>query len=360
MLPSWKMRYNLNKEKELRDYMKRYIVLILSILVSGMILADDMKDVERETVVYTFFINKIPHQTNIPMIGFINLAEGDQSTIQVGFINTIGRNLDGIQIGFVNVTGGSLNGIQTGFVNTAGADVTGPQIGFVNICGNSMTGVQTGFVNVSGNMMEGPQIGFVNMTENDIEGIQVGFVNKSKSLDGLQIGFVNVTDTLKSGIPVGFISYVKHGGYKAVEVSASNEYPLNISFKTGVKQLYSSVMLSHNPDYDREYSIAAGLGTIIPAGRSWAFNPELISRSLVKNKNYYQSLRFAPNVILWYNGPINLITGFTVNLDSGNKIENFYDPAYSLFEYELNHKNRLTIGMQIGLRYTIGSYGIKN
>jgi hypothetical protein len=50
-------------------------------------------------------------------------------------------------------------------------------------------------------------------------------VNITNRLDGFQLGLLNYVDTIENGAPIGLISFVKNGGYKAVELSVNEMAP---------------------------------------------------------------------------------------------------------------------------------------
>lgn len=222
---------------------------------------------KEKTVYYTGIYNYIPEMAGYPMIGVVNVADGNQrgvqigvsnmnqgalEGVQIGFTNAAGGGIEGAQIGFVNATRGKvkgvqvgfgnydaleLHGVQSGFVNYAGKKVHGAQAGFVNATrGNilgwqagyvnvgtgSMTGVQTGFVNHIQRGINGIQAGFVNTTGQDCEGVQAGFVNVSGGVsNGVQAGFVNVSAKESEGVKAGFIN-VTHGTHKGTMVGFIN------------------------------------------------------------------------------------------------------------------------------------------
>jgi len=161
----------------------------------------------QERVVYTFFINLVSEEFNIPLIVFVNVATGNHSAPQIGFVNQNTGNFSGSQIGFVNTSGADTRGSQIGFVNTSGGD--------------------------------------------------------AKSL---QIGFVNYADSIESGVPIGFISIVKRGGLKAVEYSFSEFYPFNIELKTGVKKFYTNIIVAYDTFgkiASKQVAMGMGIGSII-------------------------------------------------------------------------------------------------
>lgn len=334
-------------------------------------------------LVYSFFVNVVPDQFNIPLVGFINIANGSHKSahigfvnynqkdflgVQVSFINTTEGNTDGMQVGFINTSVDSLKGGQVGFINTVckkslGGQVgfvntsiqatKGVQVGFVNTVWNKADGIQVGFVNTVTNRLNGAQVGFVNTTAKALNGFQVGFVNTALSLNGLQLGFVNYADSLKGGIPIGFVSIVRKGGYQAVELSCTEMYPVNLSFKIGVKSLYSSLIASYNPNNTERFALGAGLGSIIPISEKFFFNPEVMYQhtteiktkqllSLSGNFGYSViprlSVLIAPSLVwnhTWNNDPLNA-------------------PFFSLYTDNIDAKNSLHFGARLSIRYSFG------
>lgn len=328
------------------------------LLVAIMLLASNpvqlIAQAHRDAVLYTFFLNVAPDGWRAPQIGFINRGMGDFESVQLGFINTIGGHLNGAQGGFVNSVGGTTNGIQWGFVNTTAQSLNGIGVGFVNAVGASTAGIQVGFVNTTAENLDGIQVGFVNVTGGDVNGPQVGFVNNASRLDGIQIGFVNVCDTLEGGFPLGFISVVKRGGYKAFGVYADEMSPLNLSFRIGIKQLYTSIQASYFENNYHKLSFGAAIGTILPIRERFFFNPEYSSMTLV----------LAPETVQQHN---SLIAAVGYNIDrklhilagpsfSWNHTRSNVDlltPYFSFGSHVWNTANRFDIGFKAGLYYTL-------
>ena len=375
--------------------------LLFVIFISGFQLhAQDSIPVKtnNEPIVYTFVYNKVPDGYNVPLIGFINNASGNHRGLQVGFsnsnggnfnglevgfANTVGDNNSGVQVGFFNTIGQSSNGInvgffntigksgkgfqygffntlgdsflgiQCGFFNTLGNSGKGLQAGFFNTLGNSFQGIQCGFFNTLGNKMEGVQVGFINTVGKKTEGVQVGFLNTTPILSGVQVGFLNRIDTIENGIPIGFLSFVKKGGYQVIELGASEMFPVNISYKTGIKQFYTSLVVSYNPISYNHFGIGMGLGSLIPINEKLYFNPEFISQttctvlwdqiySLHLNLNYKLSKRFS------------ILAGPSLawnHLKNGN---NLHTPYFWLYKKEINAGNNLLIGLNAAVNFQVG------
>lgn len=161
--------------------MKKIVLLsVLLILFQSFILAQGSG--KNGKLIYTFGYNEVPARSNLPLIGFVNMAHGDQKSLHVGFINTNTGNLTGAQIGFINAVK-KLEGFQVGFINASQS-------------------------------LKGFQVGFINGVER-IQGAQIGFVNVTRILTGFELGFINKVETVTHGVPVGFLSFVRHVGLRA-------------------------------------------------------------------------------------------------------------------------------------------------
>jgi hypothetical protein len=375
--------------------------IVLSLLISLAIVrvsyAQDVKEPqENQTVIYTFLYNKVPENFKYPLIGFFNMALGNQENAQLGFINTnqkdlngfqagfansvggnlnvmqagfvnsvghslngfqlgyvntVGQKSDGFQLGFVNSVGKEKNGFQAGFVNSTGSSLNGFQSGFVNITGSSLNGFHLGFVNSVSHVTNGIQFGFVNNSGEEINGTQSGFVNTTRELNGLQLGFVNIADTVKNGIPIGFVSIVKNGGYKALEISANEIYPFNIAWKIGLSKFYTSINFSYNKKHTHRFASGLGLGTIIPLTDNFSFNPELISQSTISSKHYQQSIQLVPSIAYHLGANFNLHFGPSLVWHYNAKSTELTDPAFSFFSKEINNKSKMFSGLRLALRY---------
>jgi len=397
--------------------MKKHNVffVLFALVVSSQLQAQDSISVKTldKVILYTIGYNKVPDHCNVPLIGFINVAKGNHTGLQlgftnntadnfkglavgfankvgnninggqigffnsdgnssngltvgffntigdkgtgaqIGFFNTLGDSFHGLHVGFFNTLGNSANGVQIGFFNTLGDSYQGLQVGFFNTLGNKADGMQVGFFNTLGNTFRGLQVGFINTVGNKLEGLEVGFLNTTPKLAGLQIGFINRVDTVEKGIPVGFLSFVKKGGYQALEVGVSEMFPVNISYKTGIKQFYTSLVVSYSPISHNHYAIGLGIGTLIPINEKLSFNPEFISQTtctvlwdqiynLHLNLNYKLSDRFS------------IVAGPSLVWNHLNDGTIFHKPSFSFYNTELNSKSKLLIGLNAAVRYQFG------
>jgi len=308
-------------------------------------------DNEKENIsgnnnLYSFFLNIIYEPFPYPLIGFVNIAFGNYKNFQAGFVNWNSENFGGFQAAFTNTVGGDFKGFQAGFVNVNKGETNG---------------MQTGFINTS-RKMEGVQIGFVNIEARDMKGLQLGFVNYAESINGA---------------PIGFISIVKNGGYMAVEYFNSEYHNYNLSFKTGIEKLYTSIVVSYNQPYENTWNNFAsgiGIGSILPIGKIFYFNPEITSLSPFKfayNVSYesfvpYFGVNFkkfsiaAGPVITWVrrNNKNNVdeserqpawVKEYIRNYND-NKDKPLPKPNYSLYYHEINDNNSISIGFRAAAR----------
>jgi len=321
----------------------------------------------RKIIVYSFMINKVPDGFNFPLIGFLNFADGSHSSAHIGFFNWNRRDFNGLQLSFINLAGGEVKGSQTGFINVArgsfsgaqagfvnatGGNFNGALAGFVNAVGGSAKGVQMGFVNACGGKTNGAQLAFVNANGNSLKGLQAGFVNIARTFNGLQLGFVNLTDSVEKGFPLGFLSFVRKGGYKALEFSTTELFPFNFAFKTGVKGLYTSVIASWNPLSEEYYALGMGLGSLIPFSRTVYLNPEVTALGTYPGHSELYSLSLQLGFAItkrW-----NFSFGPAVTWLNYNEEGEIFDPVFSFYDYTINKRNKIISGARFSLKYNLG------
>lgn len=346
--------------------MKRYLFLLLLLVFTGAVQAQQESPSKGDVVLYTIFVNKVPANFSFPLIGFVNLADGQQTKPQIGFINYNAADFSSVQISFVNTVGGAVNGSQIGFVNTSAKPLKGAQIGYINTVAGSLQGTQIGFINTAtgkghgaqvgfvntlADSLQGAQVGFVNTATGKADGGQVGFVNATRRLKGTQIGFVNYADTLESGVPLGFLSIVRKGGYQAVEVGVSEMYPINLSLKIGVQKLYSIFSASYYGKLEDDFALGLGLGSIFPLGQTFYFNPELLTQTQFEKESEVM-VSLAPQFGLNLIGKLDLVAGPSVVWNYAEVPADLDSPFFSLYEEKLATKHRLYVGLKASLRYT--------
>lgn len=281
---------------------------------------------KKELPIYTIAVNIIPESFDFPLVGFVNLANGSHNSAHMGFVNW---------------NQNSFSGCQLSFVNTIGRNLTGTQIGFVNTAIDSVRGLQVGFVNTAFQKTDGAQIGFVNTT---------------KTLNGFQLGFVNISDTIQKGVPFGFLSIVKNGGFRAIDVSVTEMFPLNISYKIGVKKLYSSFIASYNPNINEHWALGMGIGSILPLNKSFYLNPELLTQNQVITNEDNLLFSCALNVGYSISSKIHISIGSSLVWNNVEQNKNLYKEFLSLKKWEINEHNNLLLGARIGIKYVFTDF----
>jgi hypothetical protein len=328
--------------------MKKTILAMTMLLWAGLyVMAQNEAPNKNSKVQYQFFTNNIPSDWDYPLVGFVNRVDGNHASVQIGIVNTTSANFSGVQAaflnkvgahvlgmqsGFINYVGGEFKGIQNGFLNSNTANLSGIQNGFINKVGGTIYGIQTGFINLTNTSAYGVQCGFINAAD-DIRGLQYGFINKVETLRGLQFGFINSVDTVEKGLPIGFISIVKKGGYKSIEVSYNNITPLNIAFKTGIRQLYTYPMLAYDWRLDADQLwFGYGIGSNIDLSKHLFINPEMEWLHQVSlDFNHYTNLRCNLGIQLakhleFVVGP-SLVWHFKIDADDYHQYYDEWDPS---------------------------------
>jgi len=328
------------------------------------IMAQNEETKKNQEVQYHFFTNNIPSDWNYPLVGFINNVNGNHASVQIGLINSTTGNFGGLQAGFINSVGGNVLGVQSGFINSVNGELKGVQNGFINSVNDNFIGIQNGFINSVDKSFYGVQTGFINSTKDkfygvqcgfinsvgEMHGLQYGFINSAKSLRGVQFGFINSVDKLEKGLPIGFLSFVKHGGYKAIEVSYNNIIPLNIAFKTGVRALYTYPMLAYDWRLtDDRLLFGYGIGSNLDLGSRLFINPEMEWLHQVSlDFNHYSTLRcnlgfnISDNLEL-VAGP-SLVWQFKIDADDFHQNYDEWDPT-------IVSVNEVSLGWNVALRY---------
>ena len=345
---------------------KLFVVLILLVGMAGI-------GFSQETTVYTFFVNIVPEEFNVPLFGVVNIAKGDHTVPQFGFVNWNTGDFSSLQAGFVNTIGSNLNGAQVGFVNTVANDIKGSQVGYVNTARSNLEGAQVGFVNTVVNDIKGTQVGFINTAAGNIKGSQVGFVNTSagsgdfqvgfvntaaKKLKGIQIGFVNYAESIEDGVQIGFISLVRHGGYKAVEYSFSEFYPVNIEIKLGVEEFYTNIIAAYDPFENpfkefvpKQIATGFGFGSIINISDYFFFNSEvnILSSSFSKENNLL--LSYTPFFGFNINKYFSITVGPSVTWVHAFNNAELQKPVFKIMEKNIDENDSIVIGARAGARF---------
>lgn len=197
----------------------------------------------------------------------LNLLSGTVGSIKGVELGTLYNQNEGDMTGFqssglLNLTKGTVTGFQTAGLTNISGDVKGFQNGGLSNHAQNVNGVQAA--------------GLANTAQN-VSGAQLcGIFNKATHLNGYQIGLVNVADSVKKGGGIGLINLYKKGGYREVEVSFADYQNVGLSYKSGVKSLYSILSVGYNFLEVPLFSAGFGLGSLTGLGSNWFVKPEII------------------------------------------------------------------------------------
>jgi hypothetical protein len=291
------------------------VIFIISITTTGF---------SQESTIYSFFVNIVSEPFRFPLIGLVNIANGNHDNVQLGLVNWNTGNFSSIQAGLVNSTRGNISGVQLGLVNTSAGNLNGWQSGLVNTVANGGQGFQIGLVNAS-----------------------------MEKLKGAQIGLVNFVDSIEEGIPIGLISIVRNGGYRAVEYSFSEFYPVNLGLKLGVKRFYTTIFVSYNPFEEivsEQFAVGFGTGSIIPINNSFFINPELNSLFSFWGNNQ-QITSFIPYFGYNLSKIFKITAGPSVTWVRSGNDNRLQRPLFRLYEHTINKKNNIVVGARAGVRF---------
>ncbi|MFZ5942248.1 MAG: hypothetical protein ACOYXB_16905 [Bacteroidota bacterium] len=362
----------------------------------------------------------------VQIAGFYNVNGGNTDVVQIaGFANTVGGSVTGFQAaGFINVAGGPVTGLQgAGFMNVAGNGVTGLQgAGFMNMAGNNTVGLQgagfmnitgrnstvvqgSGFANIAGGTSYGIQgagfgnfsgegninlqgAGFINLADRVTGGQGAGFMNIAREVRGIQgsgfmniagyvrgvqaTGFINICDSI-DGVPIGFISIVKHGGYRRLEVNASELMYAAVSWKMGVKRLYNIFTIGKPFGPANSWLYGWGLGSEFDLSNRVVMNVEAVSHQemilsfpwnnwmiSMNELNMYNQMRMlfgwnvAPKVAVFAGPTFNVAVASTAA--AGEPLSpTDYAPSWSFYNHTYtnpyNTNVRMWFGVHAGLRF---------
>lgn len=201
-----------------------------------------------------------------------NLFSGTVNSVKGVEIGTLYNQNEGDMTGFqssglLNVTKGKVTGYQTAGLTNISGDVKGFQQGGLSNHAQNVEGVQSA--------------GLVN-TAKEVFGVQLsGIVNRATRLKGYQIGLINVADSVERGGGIGLVNIYKKGGYREIELSFTDYQNVGLSYKSGVKSLYSIISVGYNFLDTPLFSAGFGIGSLADLGANWFFKPELISYNYI-------------------------------------------------------------------------------
>ena len=292
------------------------------------------------------------HVSGLQIGGLFNTNLGTTKGVQLGgLINLDGDNVEGLQLGgLLNINLKSFEGFSgAGLVNTNLKKGEGLQMaGLVNLCVDTMKGVQVaGLVNVAPKVVLGSQIS--------------GLVNVGVKVKGSQLGFLNVSDTL-SGVPFGFLSF-SYRGYHPIELSADEIFPVNLSWRTGIRSFYN--IFSAGMQFDDItfplWHFGYGIGTSARLGKTWWLNLDLTTQQIVKGDSFEEMnllSKFHLTVDKSLTKNLAIAIGPVFNFYTSNTTVPYYDSVYSKLppytfsdeSYDNNLNIKTWLGGKIAIR----------
>lgn len=278
-----------------------------------------------------------------------------------GLINNNTRYVEGVQLaGIGNVTSEYIQAAQFGGIyNIVGQSSEGFQAGGIfNIINGDFEGVQVAGIKNTCKNIEGVQIGGIMNIAEDVEGAQIGgIINKAKNVEGIQLaGIINICDSI-DGIPLAPINYVRKNGYRRFEISSNEMFDANISYKIGVRQLYTFITFGVSKDntpFNSAYGF--GIGSNMKLNRFFSLDFEGLYSSLNYHWNFdpYNHLTtLRAHAVLNITKRIALFGGPSANLLISNyeKDAQRIAPEWSSNYHQHSEYLNYWIGFNAGLRF---------
>ncbi len=313
------------------------------------------------------------YNNGLQLAGICNITGTTNTGAQIaGICNVIGGSTRGAQLaGITNLSGGAMTGVQAaGILNANEDSATGAQLaGIANIAG-SIEGLQAaGISNVAGST-EGCQIAGIANISGDANVQAAGIGNISGSVDGVQIGgifnvagyvkgvqlagIINICDSI-DGVPLAMISIVGKNGYRRWDIWGSEAFYVNVSYKIGIRQLYTIFSLGYKAgDLHNNTGFGMGLGTNIPFREKSSIDVEAhmyqISRYLwMEEDNFMYTLRI--NYVQHFGKRMALFAGPAFNMLSTDYLSDAYEiaPGYGI-EFKGSNTWQYWLGFNVGIR----------
>jgi len=180
-----------------------------------------------------------------------------------------------------------------------------------------------------------------------------GLVNVTKK-GRFQMGIINVRDTA-DGVSLGLINIVKKGGILEAGIEAGELIHTAVTFRSGVKQLYSIIFVGCNFGSTRmTWASGAGLGTSITLIKNLSLNFELTHATFFpfrSGTNWVTFTQFRPVLNYRFAKHFKMYVGPTLNLFQ--ETERFWGsvPSSPKVPYSFFHRsyNSTTLDMWVGV-----------
>ncbi|MCB9196516.1 MAG: hypothetical protein H6598_09855 [Flavobacteriales bacterium] len=288
------------------------------------------------------------------------------NNLSINVLYGLNGGLNGAEFGSIlNYNKGNVNGVQfsgvTNFNNGRNMGVL--MAGVSNICTDSTTGlIASGVSNINFHYLKGMQLATTNFMNGELIGCQLGILNYAQKLKGAQIGIINIASDGESVVPIGLFNFVRNG-YNAIELTSGESIFANLSFKMGVKKLYTIYKLGYSTYKNNPiYSYGLGFGTIISLTEKQFLNLDLSSNNLVYKNDWNSDLNLIGKLDFNYNYKLNN----SVSLLIGPSLNSYWTKVkinqdfgtlkipYSLkIKEESNIRSSTWIGMNLGIRFNL-------
>lgn len=313
--------------------------------------------------------------------GISNLTGGNFKGYQAaGIVNYAHRNFKGFQSsGISSFVVGQLTGFQaSGIFSAVRCGFNGLQAsGIANVADSLSMGLQiSGIHNSSFGTLHGAQFAgisnFSNKGRNFLQvsgianmagtnnGLQAaGIFNFAKKNAGLQVGLIN-TSIEGNGFTLGLFNFVLKGFHKT-EVSINESFPLNVTFKSGVRRFYNTYNFGIKFGETNTYAGGLGFGTNFTLKGNWQMSCDVSAQLVFENNfsafEFGQLYKFNPSVEYKLAKWVTVFAGPSVNVNVlrfANE-EGFYEsdlgptPLYD--EPLVNGRLKMWLGGQFGFRF---------
>ncbi|MDL2231767.1 hypothetical protein LJB85_03410 [Porphyromonadaceae bacterium OttesenSCG-928-L07] len=299
------------------------------------------------------------HVRGVLFGGLYNQIGKSMTGVQAaGLLNMTGENVRGAQLSGLANMSSYVNGIQFAGITNIAKEVNGLQVGgVINLSEHSRGFRFAGITNVSDSTTGFQLAGVANITHTT-SGTGAALINRTKVLKGVNLGLINIIDTIESGASLALINVVRKGAYKEWEFSFSDYSNVSVSYKVGVKKLYTIYTLGGNFLDDRTWNAGVGIGNRTSISKRFDIQPELITYvyfpedfkmkgvvtsvnrfklGLIYNLNEKLALSFAPSI-------------YSLNSDIKEGVEDLKISSVSPF----TSKNYTQTRSEIGFGFSLG------
>lgn len=265
-----------------------------------------------------------------------------------------------------NLFGGhvkTINGFELGSIfNQNSGNMIGAQIaGLVNITKGKVEGSQiAGIANITGDVKGVQSAGLFNLAGN-IRGVQIsGIYNRARKVKGLQLGLINKADTVESGAVIGLINHISKGGFRSIELHASDYQNIAITYKSGTSKIYSIISVGYSELPERLLSAGFGLGKLIKMGKNFQVSPEIVwyTYSNTKFKNIRNThathFRFAIMQKIYKQVAVTLTPSIYLAIkENVNGVYGYDISRFSSFSSNLYKNSKVEFGYGLSLGISI-------